>query len=100
MPADEIISVPSDSPSILVVDDEQVIREILADFLTMEGFNVRTAKDGQAALSELSRARFDLVLSDLKMPNMGGIELLESISQHAPGTITIIMTGFGTVETA
>jgi response regulator RpfG family c-di-GMP phosphodiesterase len=99
-PADELISVPSDSPTILVVDDEQVIREILADFLTMEGFNVRTAKDGQAALTELSRTHFDLVLSDLKMPNMGGIELLESISQHTPNMITIIMTGFGTVETA
>jgi response regulator RpfG family c-di-GMP phosphodiesterase len=90
----------SDSPTILVVDDEQVIREILADFLTMEGFDVRTAKDGQAALVELSRTRFDLVLSDLKMPNMGGIELLQAISHHTPSVITIIMTGFGTVETA
>jgi response regulator RpfG family c-di-GMP phosphodiesterase len=98
--ADEITSVPSDSPMILVVDDEQIIREILADFLTMEGFNVRTAKDGEAALVELSRTRFDLVLSDLKMPNMGGIELLEAISQHTPHVVTIIMTGFGTVETA
>jgi response regulator RpfG family c-di-GMP phosphodiesterase len=98
--ADEIVSVSGDSPMILVVDDEQVIREILADFLTMEGFNVRTAKDGQAALTELSRTQFDLVLSDLKMPNMGGIELLESIAQHTPNVITIIMTGFGTVETA
>src|SRR5215813_12137046 len=99
-PSEELILVPHDSPSILVVDDEQVIREILADFLTMEGINVRTAKDGQAALSEVSRTHFDLVLSDLKMPNMGGIELLEEISRHAPNIITIIMTGFGTVETA
>ncbi|MDH5674160.1 MAG: response regulator [Myxococcales bacterium] len=95
-------SVPAygDAPLILVVDDEVVIREILADFLAMEGFNVRTAEDGQAALMELSRARYDLVLSDLKMPNMGGIELLEAISEHAPNVVTIIMTGFGTVETA
>src|SRR5258706_15471656 len=98
-PSEELILVPNDSPSILVVDDEQVIREILADFLTMEGFNVRTAKDGQAALTEVSRMHFDLVLSDLKMPNMGGIELLEEISRNAPNVITIIMTGFGTVET-
>ncbi|HMI90398.1 MAG TPA: response regulator, partial [Polyangiales bacterium] len=89
-----------DSPMILVVDDEQVIREILADFLAMEGFRVRTAKDGQDALGELSRTRFDLVLSDLKMPIMGGIELLQAISTHAPNVVTIIMTGFGTVETA
>ncbi|MGD8862766.1 MAG: response regulator [Myxococcales bacterium] len=90
----------SDTPMILVVDDEHVIREILADFLAMEGFNVRTAEDGAAALIELSRSRFDLVLSDLKMPNMGGIELLDAISEHAPNVVTIIMTGFGTVETA
>jgi putative nucleotidyltransferase with HDIG domain len=89
-----------DSPLILVVDDEHVIRDILADFLTMEGFSVRTASDGAAALIELSRARYDLVLSDLKMPNMGGIELLQAIAQHHPNLVTIIMTGFGTVETA
>ena len=73
------------SPRILVVDDEKVIRDILADFLAMEGYVVRTApKDGQAALVELSRTHYDLVISDLKMPNMGGIELLEAIAQHAP----------------
>ncbi len=89
-----------DAPRILVVDDEQVIREILADFLSMEGFVVRTAEDGSAALVELSRARYDLVLSDLKMPNMGGLELLAAIQKHTPHVVTVIMTGFGTVETA
>jgi len=94
-------SLPADDVAkILVVDDEEVIREILADFLTMEGFYVRTAKDGGDALVELSRDRFDLVLSDLKMPNMGGIELLSAIRKHTPHVVTIIMTGFGTVETA
>lgn len=90
----------TDAPQILVVDDEQVIREILADFLAMEGFSVRTAKNGEEALKHLSRSRVDLVLSDLKMPSMGGIELLQAISEHAPNVVTIIMTGFGTVETA
>jgi len=89
-----------DVAKILVVDDEEVIREILADFLTMEGFFVRTAEDGGSALVELSRDRFDLVLSDLKMPNMGGLELLGAIRKHTPYVVTIIMTGFGTVETA
>ena len=88
------------APRILVVDDEEVIRDILADFLAMEGFEVRTAPDGAAALSELTTGHFDLVLSDLKMPNMGGIELLDAIGTHAPQVVTIIMTGFGTVETA
>jgi len=89
-----------DLPKVLVVDDEKVIREILADFLAMEGFAVRTAEDGVAAVAEISKHPFDLVLSDLKMPNMGGLELLEAISRNAPNIVTVIMTGFGTVETA
>ncbi len=89
-----------EAPRILVVDDEQVIREILADFLSMEGFVVRTAADGSEALVELSRTHYDLVLSDLKMPKMGGLELLGAIQKHTPNVVTVIMTGFGTVETA
>ncbi|HVU05555.1 MAG TPA: HD domain-containing phosphohydrolase [Polyangiaceae bacterium] len=85
---------------ILVVDDEKFIRDIIADFLSMEGYMVRTAEDGAAAADELRRARFDLVISDLKMPKMGGLELLREVSEAHPDTMTIIMTGFGTVETA
>jgi response regulator RpfG family c-di-GMP phosphodiesterase len=91
---------PEERPRILVVDDEKVIRDMLADFLGMEGYAVHTAEDGSAALSELSRGHFDLVLSDLKMPRMGGIALLDQMGQIAPDAVTVIMTGFGTVETA
>ncbi len=87
-------------PRILVVDDEKVIRDLLADFLGMEGYYVRTAEDGTSALGELSKGHFDLVLSDLKMPKMGGIALLDEIGKTAPDALTVIMTGFGTVETA
>ena len=87
-------------PRVLIVDDEKFIRDILADFLGMEGYVVRTAEDGAAALNELTQARYDLIISDLKMPRMGGIELLEAIGVHAPQALTVIMTGFGTVETA
>ena len=89
-----------DRPRVLVVDDEKFIREILAEFLGMEGYIVRTAEDGAAALQELSRARYDLVISDLKMPRMGGIELLGEVAKVDPHALTVIMTGFGTVETA
>jgi putative nucleotidyltransferase with HDIG domain len=85
---------------VLVVDDEKFIRDILADFLGMEGYVVRTAEDGSAAIRELSQASYDLIISDLKMPRMGGLELLKEVSHHHPDTITVIMTGFGTVETA
>jgi len=88
------------SPRILVVDDEKAIREILSDFLTLEGFVVRTVEDGASAMVELQRRSYNVVLSDLKMPNMGGLELLEAIQAAHLNVLTIIMTGFGTVETA
>jgi response regulator RpfG family c-di-GMP phosphodiesterase len=87
-------------PRVLIVDDEKFIRDILADFLGMEGYLVRTAEDGEAAVNELNHAHYDLIISDLKMPRMGGIPLLEAIGHVAPNAITVIMTGFGTVETA
>jgi response regulator RpfG family c-di-GMP phosphodiesterase len=91
---------PEDSARILVVDDEKVIREILSDFLTMEGFVVRAVEDGAAALKELQRRAYNLVISDLKMPNLGGLELLQKIAELNINVVCIIMTGFGTVETA
>jgi response regulator RpfG family c-di-GMP phosphodiesterase len=89
-----------ESPRVLVVDDEKVIREILSDFLTMEGFLVRTAEDGEAALGELRRRAYDMVISDLKMPRLGGLELLGKINDLGIDVLTVIMTGYGTVETA
>src|ERR1700679_3253473 len=91
---------PDERPRVLIVDDEKFIRDILADFLGMEGYIVRTAEDGTAALTELSQARYDMIISDLKMPKMGGLELLAAIGDAAPNALTVIMTGFGTVETA
>jgi response regulator RpfG family c-di-GMP phosphodiesterase len=91
---------PDDKPRILVVDDEKLIRDVLADFLSLEGYFVKTANDGAAALEELGRATYDLVISDLKMPKLGGLDVLKAISQSHPETLTVIMTGFGTVETA
>jgi len=93
-------SAPDERPRVLIVDDEKFIRDILADFLGMEGYIVRTAEDGAAALAELGNAHYDLIISDLKMPRMGGIELLDAIGTAAPNALTVIMTGFGTVETA
>jgi len=90
----------AERPRVLIVDDEKFIRDILADFLGMEGYAVRTAEDGAAALTELRGTSYDIVISDLKMPRMGGIELLEQITTTAPNALTVIMTGFGTVETA
>jgi DNA-binding response OmpR family regulator len=90
----------SDAPHILVVDDERVIREILAEFLTLEGYAVRTVEDGEKALTELRLRPYDLVITDLKMPRISGLQLLEKIGQENIQVLTILMTGFGTVETA
>src|SRR6476469_5697175 len=71
-----------DVPRILVVADEKVIREILVDFLSVEGYLVRSCEDGALALKELERRSYNLVISDMKMPNLGGLELIERITQQ------------------
>src|SRR5687767_11484197 len=88
------------SARILVVDDEKVIREILCEFLAMEGFVVRGVEDGEKALAELRLRPYDMVISDLKMPKLSGLELLERIRAEKLDVVAVIMTGFGTVETA
>ncbi|MBA3392050.1 MAG: response regulator [Deltaproteobacteria bacterium] len=91
---------PTEGARILVVDDERVIREILAEFLTLEGFSVHTVEDGEKALTELRLRPYDLLITDLKMPRLSGLQLLEKIEQERLGVLTVLMTGFGTVETA
>jgi response regulator RpfG family c-di-GMP phosphodiesterase len=91
---------PGDAARILVVDDERVIREILAEFLTLEGFSVHTVEDGDKALTELRLRPYDLLITDLKMPRLSGLQLLERIEAERLGVLTVLMTGFGTVETA
>lgn len=91
---------PTETARILVVDDERVIREILAEFLALEGFSVHTVEDGEKALTELRLRPYDLLITDLKMPKLSGLQLLEKIEQERLGVLTVLMTGFGTVETA
>jgi YesN/AraC family two-component response regulator len=80
--------------SILVVDDERFIRETLTRFLQEEGFSVDSAEDGASAWEKIQIARFDLILTDIKMPNMDGFELLKKIRGVAPDIAVIMMTGF------
>jgi putative nucleotidyltransferase with HDIG domain len=89
-----------ENPRILVVDDEKVIRSILSDFLSSEGCVVKAVEDGVSALEELEAHPYDLMITDLMMPQMGGIDLLVELRKRKFDLITIIMTGFGTVETA
>lgn len=85
---------------ILVVDDEAINREVLAEILSMEGYEVITAADGMEALENMKEMDFDLVLTDLMMPRLDGIALLSQIKEISPPTLGIVFTGFGSIETA
>jgi DNA-binding NtrC family response regulator len=85
---------------ILVVDDQELMRDSLAATLAREGHEVSAAGDGQAAVQRLSAARFDLLISDLKMPKMTGIELLAEAKKLRPEMPVVLMTAFATVGTA
>ncbi|MEW6442888.1 MAG: HD domain-containing phosphohydrolase [bacterium] len=92
--------VVQEPPEILVVDDEPIIRDVLTDLLTSQGYVVDTAENGAVALEKLQAKRYNLVISDLKMPVMGGADLLAALVDRQIKAMVIIMTAYATVETA
>jgi len=90
----------SESFKVLVVDDEPTIRELMNLVLERDGHTVKTANDGIQALEMLQAERFDVLLSDIQMPHMSGLELLKLAKEAQPDLIVVVMTGFGTIETA
>jgi DNA-binding NtrC family response regulator len=85
---------------ILVIDDEDIVRLSCSRTLVPEGYELKMAKNGLEGLKLLEEESFDLVLTDLKMPNMDGIEVLANIKEKWPATDVVIVTGYHTVETA
>jgi two-component system NtrC family response regulator len=85
---------------ILVVDDEESLRRILQVQLENRGYETSLAKNGQEALAILTESPHDLVLTDLRMPGLSGLELLKRIREHHQGTEVILLTAFGTIENA
>ncbi len=85
---------------ILVVDDEEIIRDSISFILKKEGFTVQVAENGRVAYQKLLDETFDIVITDLEMPEMKGIELLEKTIQLNPQTTVIIVTAYGSLETA
>ena len=81
------------APKILVVDDEKSVRDITQAFLTLNGYEVSTAENGKEAFDKLLNNHYDVVITDMQMPLMGGMELLEKISQMTSNIITILLTG-------
>ena len=85
---------------ILVVDDEEIIRNLLYDTLSKTGYRVKTAKDGQEAISQIEKEPFEIVIADFKMPGMNGIELLQNILKINPDICVLIITAYSAVESA
>ena len=86
--------------SILVVDDEPGFRDMIKWYLKEWGFEVEIAKDGREAITRVVGGRYDVVITDITMPEMDGLTLLDEVKMRMPQTAVIIITGFGTVETA
>ena len=86
--------------SILVVDDEEMARSNIQHVLVRDGYDVETSSNGPQALKMMESGKFDIVLTDLKMEMMDGVQLVESIKRIAPTTDVVMLTGYATVDTA
>jgi two-component system response regulator AtoC len=85
---------------ILIVDDEALIRDFLAETLKRKSLDVTTAEDGLKALALIKEHLFDIVITDMKMPDLTGIDLLQKIKEISPQTIIIVITAYGSIENA
>ena len=85
---------------ILIIDDELQILGFLEDLFRKEGWTVETADSGSSGIERLEQNRFDIVLTDLKMPGPDGIEVLRTAKKLQSDTEVIMMTGYGTVDSA
>jgi len=85
---------------ILVIDDERSIRNTLKDILEYEKYEVDLAEDGIKALEKVKTAEYDIILCDIKMPGMDGIEVLEKLGEFTPDTPVVMISGHGNIDTA
>jgi two-component system response regulator PilR (NtrC family) len=87
-------------PNILVVEDKDSMRNMLHDTLTEEGYRVDSAPDGRKAIDLVNNKSYDLVLTDMRMPDVDGLEVLSKVKEIDADTSVIVMTAFGTIEGA
>jgi nitrogen regulation protein NR(I) len=87
-------------PRILVIDDDETVRDVLRTFLSGEGFQVTLAEGGEPGMGLIRDEKFDIVLTDLVMPQASGMEVLKEAAAHCPDTPVIMMTAYAAVETA
>lgn len=86
--------------NILIIDDEKAIRKTLTEILSYEGYKIEEASDGEEGLKKFRERAFDVVLCDIKMPKLDGIEFLEKARETNPDVPVIMISGHGTIETA
>ncbi|TAK10688.1 MAG: response regulator [Acidobacteria bacterium] len=90
----------NERPRILVVDDEQAVRDLLSKTLTMADYDVDAADDGPSALDKMRAVEYDLLITDLKMPGMDGLSVIREARKLAPDLRVIIITGYSTEASA
>ncbi len=86
--------------NILIIDDEKAIRKTLSEILSYEGYKIEEASDGEEGLRKFRDKTFDVVLCDIKMPSLDGIEFLDKVREYNPDVPVIMISGHGTIETA
>src|SRR5215470_3275169 len=86
--------------NILIIDDEKAIRKTLSEILSYEGYKIEEAGDGEEGLKRFREKNYDVVLCDIKMPKLDGIEFLDKAREANPDIPVIMISGHGTIETA
>ncbi|WP_431216772.1 response regulator [Puia sp. P3] len=86
--------------NILIIDDEKAIRKTLSEILSYEGYKIDEAGDGEDGLKKIKEKEYDVILCDIKMPKIDGIEFLEKAKETNPDVPIIMISGHGTIETA
>ena len=87
-------------PAILVVDDDEVMRQTLSDVLKKKGYAISTAETGGQTISSVKEHFFDLILLDIRLPDMDGLDVLKSIKEIESDLMVIVMTAYSDVQTA
>jgi DNA-binding NtrC family response regulator len=88
------------STKILIVDDELIMRESLAGWLERDGHSVKTASSGEEALEKLTETHFDILLVDIKMEGISGLDVLHKVKENDPDVAVVMITAYGSIPTA
>ncbi len=91
---------PGKIPGILVVDDDPVIRDLVAEAIRLVGYEVDTCEDGEEALQKNAAKHYDLIITDMVLPGLDGLSLIRKLGMEDTGTDVIVITGYGTIENA